>query len=174
MSHASLFLGPRSAAGILTGRFGSLRDNVSGPQGSTPRRAGEQRHQRGGPGLASAARQDLRRKSRQVQEVRWAVCAGPPPRASEQGACGPQPICFYYLVFVSDVPSVFITFFFTQKHHYQDLPEYVKRHVGSMPEGYLSYFTRRYPRLFLHVYSVIANSLLRRESMFRTYFDLND
>ncbi|KAI0052372.1 kinase-like protein [Auriscalpium vulgare] len=61
-----------------------------------------------------------------------------------------------------------------KKHHYQDLPDNVKRHVGSMPEGYLSYFTRRYPRLFLHVHSVIANSLLRQESMFRSYFDLTD
>ena len=61
-----------------------------------------------------------------------------------------------------------------QKHHYQDLPENVKRHVGSMPEGYLSYFTRRYPRLFLHVHAVIASSSLRQESMFRSYFDLTD
>ncbi|KAH8990794.1 hypothetical protein EDB92DRAFT_723504 [Lactarius akahatsu] len=61
-----------------------------------------------------------------------------------------------------------------KKHHYQDLPENVKRHVGSMPEGYLSYFTRRYPRLFLHVHAVIAGSSLRQESMFRSYFDLAD
>src|SRR6267378_3941750 len=63
---------------------------------------------------------------------------------------------------------------FSQKHHYQDLPENVRRHVGSMPEGYLSYFTRRYPRLFLHVHAVIAGSSLRQESMFRSYFDLAD
>lgn len=78
-----------------------------------------------------------------------------------------------YIYFVSDASSV-SCFHFTQKHHYQDLPDYVKRHVGSMPEGYLTYFTRRYPRLFLHVHSVISNSLLRQESMFRPYFDLND
>jgi serine/threonine-protein kinase/endoribonuclease IRE1 len=74
-----------------------------------------------------------------------------------------------YLYFVSDA-----SFHFTQKHHYQDLPEHVKRHVGSMPEGYLTYFTRRYPRLFLHVHTVISDSFLRQESMFRPYFDLND
>lgn len=61
-----------------------------------------------------------------------------------------------------------------KKHHYQDLPENVKRHVGPMPEGYLSYFTRRYPRLFLHVHAVVASSSLRQESMFRSYFDLVD
>ncbi|KAI0316237.1 hypothetical protein OF83DRAFT_1128090 [Amylostereum chailletii] len=61
-----------------------------------------------------------------------------------------------------------------KKHHYQDLPENVRRHVGSMPEGFLSYFTRRYPRLFLHVHGVISNSSLRQESMFRSYFTLAD
>ncbi|KAI0058346.1 kinase-like protein [Artomyces pyxidatus] len=61
-----------------------------------------------------------------------------------------------------------------KKHHYQDLPENVKRHVGSMPEGYLLYFTRRYPRLFLHVHSVVSDSSLRQESMFRSYFELTD
>lgn len=43
-----------------------------------------------------------------------------------------------------------------------------------MPEGFLSYFTRRFPRLFLHVHSVISESSLKSESMFRTYFELTD
>jgi serine/threonine-protein kinase/endoribonuclease IRE1 len=59
-----------------------------------------------------------------------------------------------------------------KKNHYQDLPDNVKRHLGHMPEGFLSYFTRRYPRLFLHVHSVIATTSLRQESMFRSYFEL--
>ncbi|EMD37006.1 hypothetical protein CERSUDRAFT_137409, partial [Gelatoporia subvermispora B] len=61
-----------------------------------------------------------------------------------------------------------------KKHHYQDLPDNVKRLLGSMPEGFLSYFTRRFPRLFLHVHGVVAASSLRNESMFRTYFELTD
>ncbi|KAA1471953.1 kinase-like protein [Dentipellis sp. KUC8613] len=61
-----------------------------------------------------------------------------------------------------------------KKHHYQDLPENVKRHVGSMPEGYLQYFTRRFPRLFLHVHSVVSTTSLRQESMFRSYFNFPD
>jgi len=59
-----------------------------------------------------------------------------------------------------------------KKHHYQDLPENVKRHLGPMPEGFLSYFTRRFPLLFLHVHSVVASTSLRHESMFRSYFEL--
>ncbi|KAF8607337.1 hypothetical protein BDV93DRAFT_603948 [Ceratobasidium sp. AG-I] len=61
-----------------------------------------------------------------------------------------------------------------KKNHYQDLPDNVKRHLGPLPEGFLSYFTRRYPKLFLHVYSVVADSPLRRESMFRSYFVLDE
>ncbi|KAJ6481659.1 hypothetical protein C8R45DRAFT_905022 [Mycena sanguinolenta] len=61
-----------------------------------------------------------------------------------------------------------------KKHHYQDLPEKVKRNLGPMPEGFLAYFTRRFPRLFLHVHSVIGDTSLRSESMFRSYFDLHD
>ncbi|KAJ7031663.1 hypothetical protein C8F04DRAFT_1235902 [Mycena alexandri] len=61
-----------------------------------------------------------------------------------------------------------------KKHHYQDLPDNVKRHLGPMPEGFLAYFTRRFPRLFLHVHSVIGDTALRSESMFRSYFELHD
>ncbi|KAJ7135397.1 hypothetical protein C8R43DRAFT_1072529 [Mycena crocata] len=61
-----------------------------------------------------------------------------------------------------------------KKNHYQDLPDNVKRHLGPMPEGFLAYFTRRYPRLFLHVHSVIGDTSLRTESMFRSYFELHD
>lgn len=59
----------------------------------------------------------------------------------------------------------------TQKHHYQDLPMDVKAVVGPLPEGYLSYFTSRFPSLFLHVFSVIINSYLRQDDMFSSYFD---
>ncbi|KAF8166060.1 hypothetical protein BJ912DRAFT_889548 [Pholiota molesta] len=61
-----------------------------------------------------------------------------------------------------------------KKHHYQDLPDNVKRHLGPMPEGFLGYFTRRYPMLFLHVHRVVRDTGLHTESMFRTYFELPD
>ncbi|EPQ51887.1 hypothetical protein GLOTRDRAFT_80895 [Gloeophyllum trabeum ATCC 11539] len=61
-----------------------------------------------------------------------------------------------------------------KKHHYQDLPEHVKRTMGGMPEGFLHYFTRRFPQLFLHVHGIVATSPLRDESMFRSYFELSD
>jgi len=61
-----------------------------------------------------------------------------------------------------------------QKHHYQDLPENVKRTLGPMPEGFLGYFTRRFPRLFMHVHGVISDTPLCSESMFRAYFQINE
>ncbi|KAF8653391.1 hypothetical protein AX16_003963 [Volvariella volvacea WC 439] len=59
-----------------------------------------------------------------------------------------------------------------KKHHYQDLPENAKRNMGPMPEGFLAYFTKRFPKLFLHVHEVIRTTGLRTESMFRSYFEL--
>ncbi|KAF8556576.1 kinase-like protein [Imleria badia] len=61
-----------------------------------------------------------------------------------------------------------------QKHHYQDLPDHVKRTLGPMPEGFLSYFTKRFPQLFVHVHGVISDTHLYTESMFRAYFELNE
>ncbi|EKM78420.1 hypothetical protein AGABI1DRAFT_60620 [Agaricus bisporus var. burnettii JB137-S8] len=61
-----------------------------------------------------------------------------------------------------------------KKHHYQDLPDNVKRHLGPMPEGFLAYFTRRFPRLFLHVHRVVRETGLANESVFRSYFELPD
>ena len=59
----------------------------------------------------------------------------------------------------------------TQKHHYQDLPDTVKRHLGPLPDGFLAYFTRRFPHLFMHVHGTVSRSRLRYESMFKGYFD---
>ncbi|ORX96452.1 hypothetical protein K493DRAFT_217518 [Basidiobolus meristosporus CBS 931.73] len=58
-----------------------------------------------------------------------------------------------------------------KKHHYQDLPDYVKRSLGPLPHGFLAYFTSRFPNLFLHVYYTIANDPeLRQEHVFQPYF----
>jgi len=61
-----------------------------------------------------------------------------------------------------------------KKHHYQDMPDNVKRHMGPLPEGFLAYFTRRFPALFLHVHRRVAASYMASEPMFRSYFELDD
>ena len=42
-----------------------------------------------------------------------------------------------------------------QKHHYRQLPEPVKRSLGSVPDEFVTYFTSRFPQLLLHVYSAM-------------------
>ncbi|KAJ3175574.1 bifunctional endoribonuclease/protein kinase ire1 [Geranomyces variabilis] len=59
-----------------------------------------------------------------------------------------------------------------KKHHYQDLPADVQRSLGTLPEGFVTYFTSRFPGLLLHVFNVVAESKLRNEAMFKVYFDI--
>ncbi|SPO35666.1 related to IRE1 - protein kinase [Pseudozyma flocculosa] len=59
-----------------------------------------------------------------------------------------------------------------KKHHYQDMPPHLRRMLGSLPDGFLGYFTRRFPELFLHVHGVVtALPVIRTEAMFREYFN---
>jgi serine/threonine-protein kinase/endoribonuclease IRE1 len=58
-----------------------------------------------------------------------------------------------------------------KKHHYSELPLHVQRLVGSLPAGYLGYFTSRYPNLITHIYYFVANdSNLVKEPIFQAYF----
>ncbi|KAJ9102214.1 hypothetical protein QFC20_005043 [Naganishia adeliensis] len=61
-----------------------------------------------------------------------------------------------------------------KRNHYQDLPDAVKKRVGPLPDGYLNYFTTRFPALFTHVHEVVFDSKLRHESQFATYFILDE
>ncbi|CAO1614174.1 unnamed protein product [Sympodiomycopsis kandeliae] len=58
-----------------------------------------------------------------------------------------------------------------KKHHYQDMPPSLRRSMGSLPDGFLGYFTRRFPKLFLHVYEVIdKEGFIKSETTFEDYF----
>ncbi|KAI8811571.1 ribonuclease 2-5A-domain-containing protein [Cladochytrium replicatum] len=72
-----------------------------------------------------------------------------------------------------------------KKHHYQDLPPEAKKAMGDLPDGFLNYFTSRFPNLLLHVYYVVAEDDgiapgsstsstggLHNEPAFRQYFQL--
>ncbi|BGP50233.1 bifunctional endoribonuclease/protein kinase ire1 [Rhodotorula kratochvilovae] len=56
-----------------------------------------------------------------------------------------------------------------KKHHYQDLPETVRKALGDLPGGFLSYFTSRFPHLLLHVYDTVATHVAD-EAMFASTF----
>ncbi|KAK9237133.1 hypothetical protein V1525DRAFT_404697 [Lipomyces kononenkoae] len=56
-----------------------------------------------------------------------------------------------------------------KKHHYQDLPPNVQTALGSVPDGFLAYFSQRFPNLLMHVYYVVKNNI-QDEPHFRPYF----
>jgi hypothetical protein len=43
-----------------------------------------------------------------------------------------------------------------KKNHYRDLPPAVRAEVGVLPDGFLHYFTLRFPALLIYIYSVLA------------------
>ncbi|XP_020626094.1 serine/threonine-protein kinase/endoribonuclease IRE1-like [Orbicella faveolata] len=55
-----------------------------------------------------------------------------------------------------------------KKHHYRELPDHVKKALGSVPDGYMRYFSSRYPRLLMHTYYSMASC--KSEPVFQTYY----
>lgn len=55
-----------------------------------------------------------------------------------------------------------------KKHHYRELPDHVKEALGSVPDGYMRYFSSRFPRLLMHTYNAMASC--KSEPVFQTYF----
>ncbi|OXB68838.1 hypothetical protein ASZ78_002253, partial [Callipepla squamata] len=61
-----------------------------------------------------------------------------------------------------------LTPFLPQKHHYHELPADVREALGSVPDGFMQYFTSRFPRLLLHTHS--AMQLCAHERLFHPYY----
>ncbi|CEF65035.1 Serine/threonine-protein kinase/endoribonuclease IRE1 [Strongyloides ratti] len=55
-----------------------------------------------------------------------------------------------------------------KKHHYRELPDEVKESLGELPNGFLNYFTSRFPKLLLHVYR--AMKICKYETIFQGYY----
>ncbi|NXJ94681.1 ERN1 endoribonuclease, partial [Corythaixoides concolor] len=55
-----------------------------------------------------------------------------------------------------------------QKHHYHELPADVRAALGSVPDGFVQYFTSRFPRLLLHTHG--AMRVCAHEQLFRSYY----
>ncbi|KAK0395431.1 hypothetical protein QR680_001278 [Steinernema hermaphroditum] len=56
-----------------------------------------------------------------------------------------------------------------KKNHYAELSKDLQKSLGSIPSGYLSYFTSRFPKLLIHVYLAMAATLHAKESVFAQY-----
>uniref|UniRef100_A0A667WRL7 Serine/threonine-protein kinase/endoribonuclease IRE1 n=2 Tax=Myripristis murdjan TaxID=586833 RepID=A0A667WRL7_9TELE len=55
-----------------------------------------------------------------------------------------------------------------KKHHYHELPAEVQETLGEVPEGFVSYFTSRFPRLLLHTHAALH--ICAHERLFHPYY----
>ncbi|KAF2876496.1 hypothetical protein BDV95DRAFT_512752 [Massariosphaeria phaeospora] len=58
-----------------------------------------------------------------------------------------------------------------KKNHYEDMDDSVKAKVGSLPDGYLRYWTLKFPKLLMSCYDCVARCGLQAEPRFKPYFD---
>lgn len=57
-----------------------------------------------------------------------------------------------------------------KKNHYVDLPSDLKLTLGEIPDGFLTYFTNRFPNLLIHVYHFLNRQpVLCKDSIFDQY-----
>jgi serine/threonine-protein kinase/endoribonuclease IRE1 len=57
-----------------------------------------------------------------------------------------------------------------KKNHYEDMPDSVKKTVGSLPEGYLGFWTRKFPGLLMGCHAVVQEVGWQERDRFRTYY----
>ncbi|XP_068607073.1 serine/threonine-protein kinase/endoribonuclease IRE1 [Brachionichthys hirsutus] len=55
-----------------------------------------------------------------------------------------------------------------KKHHYHELPHEVQETLGELPEGFVGYFTSRFPRLLMHTHAAL--SVCSQERLFHPYY----
>ncbi|MCJ1304391.1 bifunctional endoribonuclease/protein kinase ire1 [Hypocenomyce scalaris] len=57
-----------------------------------------------------------------------------------------------------------------KKNHYEDMPDNIRRMVGSLPDGYLGFWTRRFPMLLMCCHAVIRECGWEGRDRFRRFF----
>nr|XP_057921329.1 serine/threonine-protein kinase/endoribonuclease IRE1 isoform X3 [Doryrhamphus excisus] len=55
-----------------------------------------------------------------------------------------------------------------KKHHYHELPPDVQQTLGELPEGFVGYFTSRFPRLLMHTHTALH--ICSHERLFQPYY----
>ncbi|KAM9819589.1 serine/threonine-protein kinase/endoribonuclease IRE1 isoform 2-T2 [Syngnathus typhle] len=55
-----------------------------------------------------------------------------------------------------------------KKAHYHQLPREVRHSLGELPDGFVRYFTRRFPKLLMHTYTSLQ--AYAKEKLFRPYY----
>jgi serine/threonine-protein kinase/endoribonuclease IRE1 len=57
-----------------------------------------------------------------------------------------------------------------KKNHYEDMSETLQKHVGALPEGYLSFWTRRFPNLLIICWNVVYDVQWDETNRFKKYY----
>jgi len=57
-----------------------------------------------------------------------------------------------------------------KRNHYEDMPESLKKVVGHLPEGYLSFWTRKFPNLLITCWNVVYDIRWDEEDRFLEYY----
>ncbi|KAI9158019.1 Serine/threonine-protein kinase ppk4 [Paramyrothecium foliicola] len=57
-----------------------------------------------------------------------------------------------------------------KRNHYEDMPDSLKRTVGPLPDGYLAFWTVRFPMLLLVCWNVVYNVQWEETDRFREYY----
>ncbi|KRX99077.1 Serine/threonine-protein kinase/endoribonuclease ire-1, partial [Trichinella pseudospiralis] len=55
-----------------------------------------------------------------------------------------------------------------KRHHYYELPEELRKALGTIPDGFIDYFTERFPLLLIHVYEAMRAA--GEEPLFKVYY----
>jgi serine/threonine-protein kinase/endoribonuclease IRE1 len=58
-----------------------------------------------------------------------------------------------------------------KRNHYEDMPDSLKRTVGSLPEGYLGFWTRKFPNLLVACWNVVYDLRWDETDRFREYYE---
>lgn len=61
-----------------------------------------------------------------------------------------------------------------KRNHYNDMSTHLKAHIGGLPEGYLIFWTVRFPSLLMSCHAVVAELGLMRVDRFKRYFNPGD
>lgn len=57
-----------------------------------------------------------------------------------------------------------------KKNHYEDMPDKLKETVGPLPEGYLSFWSRKFPNLLITCWNVVYDVQWEDTDRFREYY----
>ncbi|KAK0625422.1 hypothetical protein B0T17DRAFT_532774 [Bombardia bombarda] len=59
-----------------------------------------------------------------------------------------------------------------KRYHYEDIPESLKKQVGPLPDGFLGFWTRRFPSLLIACWNVVYEVRWDETDRFRDYYGL--